>query len=114
MTQIKEGDIIRYPLGFHSLEVRKVYKDENGELYIYEYLLGNMNGDHYVKTVDGEGRVISACRRHIYRKTEGYSWNNSLCREMGFGLASDKELHFLIDYDIREHIRDSKIDEILK
>jgi len=112
--QIKEGDIIRYPLGFHSLEVRKVYKDENDELYIYEYLSGNMKGDNCVKTVDEEGRDISAYRRYIYRKTEGYSWNNSLCREMGFGLASDRELIFLRDYDIREHIRDSKIDELLK
>ena len=33
---IVEGDIVRYPVGMFTLNVRKVYADENGDLYVRE------------------------------------------------------------------------------
>jgi len=71
--EVKEGDIVRFPVGF-SLALRKVRKDENGELYIRELMNTHLES-----------------KRYIYRSIEGFKWDSSLCKEQGFRLANEKE-----------------------
>ena len=114
MIVVKEGDIVRYPMGWAPLEVRKVYKDNNDELYIYEYTNGYSEYHPGIETTNESGDVITANRWYIYRPGEGYQWDNSACLQMGFMLAKSDELHLLKDYDVTEDIRDIKISSILK
>ena len=75
---VKEGDIVRYPVGF-SLAVKKVYADENGDLYIKQF---------------ANNKVYP---RYIYKTMDGYRWDTRLCIERGFGLANENELQYLED-----------------
>lgn len=66
---VKEGDIVRYPVGF-TLAVKKVYADENGDLYVKQFV----NNKVYP--------------RYIYKTMDGYNYDTRLCKEMGFSLAN--------------------------
>ena len=76
---IKEGDIVRYPVGMFGLSVRKVYKDDKGDLYINQLVLG----ENYP--------------RYIYKTMDGYQWDTRLCKELGFGICKEHELQYLKD-----------------
>lgn len=76
--QVKEGDIVRYPIGW-TLAVRKVYKDIDDELYVRECI----NTDQEYK-------------RFIY-KSNYKTWDSSLHKELGFGIANQKEIELLKD-----------------
>lgn len=80
LVAVKEGDIVRYPLGFSKLMVRRVYKDGNGDLYVRECI--NTPDEYF---------------RYIYRSMDGYQWDTRLCKELGFGLAKGSELELLED-----------------
>ena len=80
LAAVKEGDIVRYPLGLFHLNVRRVYKDGNGDLYVRECI--NTPNEYL---------------RYIYRSMNGYKWDTRLCKEMGFGLAKESELQWLED-----------------
>jgi hypothetical protein len=71
LCAVKEGDIVRFPVGF-SLAVKRVYADENGDLYIKQFIYGKIYP------------------RYIYKTMEGYKWDTRLSIEMGFGLAKKK------------------------
>lgn len=78
LCAVKEGDIVRFPVGF-SLSVKRVYADENGDLYIKQFVYGKIYP------------------RYIYKTMEGYKWDTRLSIEMGFGLAKENELQYLED-----------------
>ena len=80
ISNIKENDIVRYPLGLFKLNVRRVYKDDNGELYVIEGI--NTTGEY---------------KRYVNRSMHGYKWNTSLNLEMGFRLANSAEIQMLED-----------------
>ena len=76
--QIKEGDIVRYPIGW-NLSVKKVYKDCEDRLYVKECI---NTKDEY--------------RRFVY-ESNYTTWDSSLYKELGFGLATDEEIKYLED-----------------
>ena len=80
LEAVKEGNIVRYPVGLFHLNVRRVYKDGNGDLYVRECI--NTKNEYL---------------RYIYRSMDGYKWDTRLCRELGFGLAKESELEMLED-----------------
>lgn len=80
LAAVKEGDIVRYPVGLFHLNVRRVYKDGNGDLYVRESI-----------------NTPTEYLRYIYRSMDGYKWDTRLCKEMGFGLAKESELQLLED-----------------
>ena len=76
---VKGGDIVRYPIGW-NLSVKKVYTDDNGYLYVKERI---NTKDEY--------------KRYLFRNMDGYDWDTRLCKELGFGMASEDELQYLED-----------------
>lgn len=80
VASIKEGDIVRYPVGLFHLNVRRVYKDANGDLYVRESI-----------------NTPTEYLRYIYRSMDGYKWDTRLCKELGFDPAKESELELLED-----------------
>lgn len=78
--ELKAGDIVRYPTGLFKLNVRKVYEDKNGDLYVKECI-----------------NTIHEYKRYIYRSMDGYNWDTRLCKEFGFNIAKEDEMEFLED-----------------
>lgn len=76
---VKCGDIVRYPVGW-NLSVKKVYADENNDLYVRECI---NTKDEY--------------KRYLFRIMDGYNWDTRLCKELGFGMASEEEIKYLED-----------------
>lgn len=73
------GDIVRYPIGW-NLSVKRVYADDNGDLYVRECI---NTKDEY--------------KRYLFKSMEDYKWDTRLCKELGFGMASEDELQYLED-----------------
>lgn len=73
------GDIVRYPIGW-NLSVKRVYADDNGDLYVRECI---NTKDEY--------------KRYLFKSMDGYKWDTRLCKELGFGMASEDELQYLED-----------------
>lgn len=76
--QIKEGDIVRYTIGW-CLSVKKVYKDCEDRLYVKE-CIGTK--DEY--------------RRFVY-ESNYTTWNSALYKELGVRLANEEEIKYLED-----------------
>ena len=70
---------VRYLIGF-KLAVRKVYKDDNGDLYVKECI--NTREEY---------------KRFLFKSMDGYKWDTRLYNEVGFGLAKQYELKYLED-----------------
>jgi len=76
---IKCGDFVRYLIGW-TLAVRKVYSDDNGDLYVKECI-----GTKY------------EYKRYLFISMKGYDWDTRLCKELGFDVANENELQYLKD-----------------
>lgn len=72
---MKEGDIVRYPIGF-TLVIKTLYADENGDLYVKQFI-GDKMYPHYV-----------------FKTMEDYEWDTRLCKEPGFRLANSEEIKY--------------------
>ena len=79
LGRVKRGDIVRYPIGW-NLSIKKVYEDSDGDLYVKESI---NTKDEY--------------KRYLFKSMEGYNWDNTLCKELGFGMAKKDELQYLED-----------------
>lgn len=83
MKKIKKGDIIRYPVGMTELIIKIVHENKKNEPFVFE----------------------GASKRYIYRKTRGFTWDDSLIREIGFGLANTNERkHFYENMNTKDKI----------